>query len=414
MRSILLVLSLAFFCESCTQQERVFDHEADVKAALSAVNNAHFTAVMTSQTEASGTAFGRQVEMDWVSGRGAGDPQAGLAWVYADTFIQDGDSSVYLGHLLDNEKTYIRPDSLRETTEVDPNGLPNGNGMGNYYAAMTLPEMLVDTTWWSKQVGDSLVEVRWKHLQAEPQQEERFVLTRTVIQDSASADFHLGNQSFERWTFEAPLGLPVLYEQSWYEGEIAFGSNISIEWEWHAVNEGSVETAVREWVAPDWTREMAIESVEEEKVRDYYAEALAALPAVGSLAPDIQGVNLSGDSISLAQMKGDLVYLDFWYIGCGPCMSALPHLEKAHREFSADGFRVLGVNHHQSASTVQRYLDRRELDIPQAILGDLPADYAVMAYPTWCLVARDGSVLARDIGFGDSGAFLDSLVQANL
>ncbi|MDA8695589.1 TlpA family protein disulfide reductase, partial [Flavobacteriales bacterium] len=344
----------------------------------------------------------------------AGDAQAGLAWRYADTFIQDGDSSVYLGHLLDNEKTYIRPDSLRETTEVDPNVLPNGNGMGNYYAAMTLPEMLVDTTWWSKQVGDSLVEVRWKHLQAEHQQEERFVLTRTVIQDSASADFHLGNQSFERWTFEAPLGLPVLYEQSWYEGEIAFGSNISIEWEWHAVNEGSVETAVREWVAPDWTRDMATESVEEEKVRDYYAEALAALPAVGSLAPDIQGVNLSGDSISLAQMKGDLVYLDFWYIGCGPCMSALPHLEKAHREFNADGFRVLGVNHHQSAPTVQRYLDRRELDIPQAILGDLPEGYSVMAYPTWCLVGRDGLVLARDIGFGDSGIFLDSLVQANL
>ena len=67
----------------------MFDHEADVKAALSAVNNVHFTAVMTSQTEASGTAFGRRVEMDWVSGRGAGDAQIGLAWVYADTFFQD-------------------------------------------------------------------------------------------------------------------------------------------------------------------------------------------------------------------------------------------------------------------------------------------------------------------------------------
>ena len=79
------------------------------------------------------------------------------------------------------------------------------------------------------------------------------------------------------------------------------------------------------------------------------------------------------------------------------------------------GFQVLGVNPYQDSATVQRYLDRRELDIQQLILDSLPEAYPVRAYPTWFLVGRDVTVLARDMGYGDdTAAFLDSLVSANL
>ena len=96
-------------------------------------------------------------------------------------------------------------------------------------------------------------------------------------------------------------------------------------------------------------------------------------------------------------------------------MRALPHLAGMQEEFGPEGFTVLGVNQHQNAKTVQRYLDRRELDVPQMLLDSLPETYPVVAYPTWFLLGRDGRIIDRDMGYSeDTGAFLDSLVQANL
>jgi thiol-disulfide isomerase/thioredoxin len=245
---------------------------------------------------------------------------------------------------------------------------------------------------------------------------EQFILTKTSIQDTTDADYHPDTEDLQRWVFEAPHGLPVRYEQSWYRGDMAYGSDLAIDWDWELTNSGAVELAVADWVAPEWSREPEeAPAVAGGGDGDWFEEAMAALPAVGAAAPAIDGVDLAGEATSLGDLAGDLVYIDFWYIGCGPCMRALPHLAHMEEEFGPAGFHVLGVNHHQDAATVKRYLDRRGLDIPQAILDSLPEGYPVVAYPTWFLVGRDGSIIDRNMGYGeDTAAFLDSLVSANL
>ena len=197
---------------------------------------------------------------------------------------------------------------------------------------------------------------------------------------------------------------------------MAYGSDLTLDWEWELTNNGAVELSVADWVAPEWSREPEeAPAVAGGGDGDWFEEAMAALPAVGEAAPAIDGLDLAGAATSLSDLAGDLVYVDFWYIGCGPCMRALPHLAHMEEEFGPAGFHVLGVNHHQDAKTVKRYLDRRELDVPQAILDSLPQGYPVVAYPTWFLVGRDGSIIERNMGYGeDTAAFLDSLVSANL
>ncbi|MBT6163281.1 MAG: TlpA family protein disulfide reductase, partial [Crocinitomicaceae bacterium] len=176
--------------------------------------------------------------------------------------------------------------------------------------------------------------------------------------------------------------------------------------------------AIADWTAPDWAKEP--EPVDPTVAggggsENWFEEAMASLPAIGDEAPALAGLNLEGEPVSLEALNGQLVYVDFWYIGCGPCMSAMPHLARMQEEFGPEGFTVMGVNHHQKAQTVKRYLDRRELDVPQMMLDSLPAEYPVVAYPTWCLVGRDGRIIDRNIGYSeDTGAFLDSLVQVYL
>jgi thiol-disulfide isomerase/thioredoxin len=199
---------------------------------------------------------------------------------------------------------------------------------------------------------------------------------------------------------------------------MGYGSDMTIEWTWGNVNQPATAVAIADWTAPDWTKEP--EPVDPEVAggggnENWFDEAVSSLPAIGEQAPALAGLNLEGEPVSLEALNGKLVYVDFWYIGCGPCMSALPHLAGMQEEFGPEGFTVMGVNHHQKAQTVQRYLDRRELEVPQMMLDSLPSGYPVVAYPTWCLVGRDGRIIDRNIGYSeDTGAFLDSLVTANL
>ena len=86
-----------------------------------------------------------------------------------------------------------------------------------------------------------------------------------------------------------------------------------------------------------------------------------------------------------------------------------------NKELETEGCKVFGEHHKQESNTVQCYVDRRELEVPQLILDSLTTEYSVRAYPTWCLVGRDGRIIERNIGYGpDTGVFLDSLVQVYL
>lgn len=408
----------ALLLAACGHPEPIFNSELDVRDALARVESAQFQAHMTSDVEASGSHWDRQIEMNWAAGA-LGDTADGMAWTLRDAYISEGDTSVSWGHLFRGELTSINSDSVLTEKEVDRDAYRNGNGIENYYAAMALPAMLTDTAWWADQVSDSLVRVVWEHVLSTRSGAEQFILTKTDIQDTADVDFHPETNSSQRWVFEAPHGLPVRYEQSWYRGDMAYGSDLSIDWEWTSVNEEAISVAIADWKAPEWAKtpepaagpEVAGGGGDD----DWYETTLAALPQLEVKAPALEGQLLSGGDGSLADFEGSLIYLDFWYIGCGPCMRALPHLAHMQEEFGPAGFQVLGVNPYQDSATVQRYLDRRELDIQQLILDSLPEAYPVRAYPTWFLVGRDGTVLARDMGYGDdTAAFLDSLVSANL
>src|SRR5688572_11718521 len=53
---------------------------------------------------------------------------------------------------------------------------------------------------------------------------------------------------------------------------------------------------------------------------------------------------LDGVKKSLADYKGKVVLVDFWATWCGPCIKAMPDLQKLHNKQSSNGFAVLGVS----------------------------------------------------------------------
>jgi cytochrome c biogenesis protein CcmG/thiol:disulfide interchange protein DsbE len=67
---------------------------------------------------------------------------------------------------------------------------------------------------------------------------------------------------------------------------------------------------------------------------------------VGSPAPDFHVSAVAGSpaTLSLGQLRGQVVLLDFWGTFCGPCKKSFPKLEALNRKYAADGLRVIGVS----------------------------------------------------------------------
>lgn len=61
-------------------------------------------------------------------------------------------------------------------------------------------------------------------------------------------------------------------------------------------------------------------------------------------APDFRLPGLSGDTLSLADFRGKIVFLNFWASWCPPCRKEMPSMEKLWREYKDDGLVIVAVN----------------------------------------------------------------------
>jgi cytochrome c biogenesis protein CcmG, thiol:disulfide interchange protein DsbE len=67
---------------------------------------------------------------------------------------------------------------------------------------------------------------------------------------------------------------------------------------------------------------------------------------VGNLAPEFNVATLSGarGSLSLKQLRGKVVLLDFWGTFCTPCKSSFPKLQQLNAKYAGAGLQVLGIS----------------------------------------------------------------------
>ena len=127
----------------------------------------------------------------------------------------------------------------------------------------------------------------------------------------------------------------------------------------------------------------------------------------GELAPNFQLQDLHGRFVTLAEMRGKVVLLNFWATWCGPCRVEMPAMEMLYRSFSRKDFEILAVSTDaQGASVTRPFQQENHLTFP--ILHD--ADYRVgltygaRSLPMTFMVDRQGVVRHRIFGARDWAA----------
>lgn len=117
---------------------------------------------------------------------------------------------------------------------------------------------------------------------------------------------------------------------------------------------------------------------------------------VGDPAPAIVAstwLNWQGEAPTLASLEGRVVLLEFWGTWCGPCVRAMPGIQKLHDRYRERGLTVLAIS-YEPAATMQPFLTKNAYTMP---VGADPekktiAAYPVRGWPTTIVIDKQGKV----------------------
>lgn len=131
--------------------------------------------------------------------------------------------------------------------------------------------------------------------------------------------------------------------------------------------------------------------------------ALAAV-GVGEPAPALSLPQKGGGTLSLGDLRGRVIYLDFWASWCGPCRQSFPWMNEMLAKYQPQGLQIVAVNVDTRTADAETFL--AQVPASFAVVfddkGKSPATYGLKGMPTSYLIGPDGKVLLVHQSFKDS------------
>lgn len=124
--------------------------------------------------------------------------------------------------------------------------------------------------------------------------------------------------------------------------------------------------------------------------------------AVGDQAPNFALTKMdgSGEKVSLQELEGKGVMINFWATYCGPCKDEMPYMESLYSEYKDKGIEILAVSVDATDLVVDRFADDYGLTFP--ILRDRSSQvmelYDVSDLPASYFVSPEGEIVHKVSG----------------
>ncbi|MBU0480711.1 MAG: TlpA family protein disulfide reductase [Proteobacteria bacterium] len=121
---------------------------------------------------------------------------------------------------------------------------------------------------------------------------------------------------------------------------------------------------------------------------------------VGQPAPDFTLVDLQGKTWTLSQLKGQVVFVNFWATWCPPCREEMPSMQRLYTMLPPDKFKMLTVLNKDAPEAAKVFAGKLNLTIP--ILLDpnsqAGAAYGLTGVPETYIVDKQGILREKVIG----------------
>ncbi|MDG2432060.1 MULTISPECIES: TlpA family protein disulfide reductase [Flavobacterium] len=112
-----------------------------------------------------------------------------------------------------------------------------------------------------------------------------------------------------------------------------------------------------------------------------------------------------GNVQNTSDLKGKVVFINFWASWCPPCVAEFPSIEKFHSEFkNNDKIVFLMINMDDNIATGKQFLDKKKYSLPifQAV-SKVPKEIYSGSLPTSIILDKKGKIRLRHTGFSNYG-----------
>ena len=122
-------------------------------------------------------------------------------------------------------------------------------------------------------------------------------------------------------------------------------------------------------------------------------------PRIGSPAPDFT-VQDADRTVTLSQLRGQTVVLNFWATWCPPCVEEMPSLVSMQQRMKDKGVTVLAVSIDEDADAYHRFLKNYKVELltVRDSAQKSPSLYGTSRWPETYIIDRSGIVRRKFIG----------------
>ncbi len=139
--------------------------------------------------------------------------------------------------------------------------------------------------------------------------------------------------------------------------------------------------------------------------------AAAVLAIAGALAyaliekpgaPPSSFTTLEGKTLTLDELRGKVVLVNFWATSCPGCVKEMPDMVEIYKQYKDRGFEIIAVAmSYDPPNYVQSFVQTRQLPFPVAL--DVNGEHArafgnVQLTPTTFIIGKDGRILEQKLG----------------
>ncbi|MDW7772494.1 MAG: TlpA disulfide reductase family protein [Desulfobulbaceae bacterium] len=121
---------------------------------------------------------------------------------------------------------------------------------------------------------------------------------------------------------------------------------------------------------------------------------------VGNPAPDFTLVDRTGKEWTLSELKGRVVFINFWATWCPPCREEMPSMQSLYSQLPGDKFIMLAILNRDAPSLADLFV--KKLGITMPVLDDqsnaVGSQYGLTGLPETYIIDKQGIVREKFIG----------------
>lgn len=143
----------------------------------------------------------------------------------------------------------------------------------------------------------------------------------------------------------------------------------------------------------------------------------SAVTTLGQTVPEFTMTTLDGQTLSMSDLRGKVVWLNFFATWCPPCKQEMPELQKRVWDvFKNEDFFLVSIGREETVEKITPFRDERNLTFPMAPDTDrsIYARFATKFIPRNVLVDKQGRIIHQSKGFSeqDFAELIDKARQA--